>query len=330
MITPIQNSSLLVEFGPYKIPETAKNLIFFYLNFFSLLTCRLVSQNFNQNIDSLKNVDSLKDRKFERINIKLIKDFLFLKSKFTCLQSLNDKENFLLDEVIAQYPRYLDKLVLKKIHDLPHNFISKIVCVAAAKGREDLLKEIKRQCQDINFNKKVRFFKSKSVQILSSTETTDNTALHLAVFNGHLETVKFLVTYLNSVDSYNGSLNDYDLQRMNNDSSTRDVHIYETPLHIAVARGFEDITQFLVDSDADVNLQDHDGNTPLHLAAALGAKKIATILLRAGASTKTRNNKDQTPEQLAKEKQHTEMVKLLKNRFGSCKKVLQSLKWLHG
>lgn len=56
-----------------------------------------------------------------------------------------------------------------------------------------------------------------------------------------------------------------------------------TPLHIASARGDEDLGAFLVSKGADVKAADSRGVTPLHFAAASGAAGLADLLIAGGA-----------------------------------------------
>ena len=70
-----------------------------------------------------------------------------------------------------------------------------------------------------------------------------------------------------------------------------------TPLAHAIRRNRWDLTELLVDSGANVNVQigDSDGNTPLHLAAAGGDVKKVEWLLSKGADPQFKNFKQLTP-----------------------------------
>ncbi|XP_056162796.1 potassium channel SKOR isoform X2 [Syzygium oleosum] len=57
-----------------------------------------------------------------------------------------------------------------------------------------------------------------------------------------------------------------------------------SPLHLAAARGYEDIVLFLVQERVDVNTKDNFGNTALLEAIKNGNDQIASLLVREGAS----------------------------------------------
>ncbi|XP_039171682.1 potassium channel SKOR isoform X2 [Eucalyptus grandis] len=57
-----------------------------------------------------------------------------------------------------------------------------------------------------------------------------------------------------------------------------------SPLHLAAARGYEDIVFFLVQEGVDVNTKDNFGNTALLEAIKNGNDRIASLLVKEGAS----------------------------------------------
>jgi len=69
----------------------------------------------------------------------------------------------------------------------------------------------------------------------------------------------------------------------------------ETPLHLAAAKGFEDVARLLLVHKAKVNAQDSDGRTPLHLAAQGGHKGVLELLLASNAEVNAKDNKGWTP-----------------------------------
>lgn len=99
----------------------------------------------------------------------------------------------------------------------------------------------------------------------------------------------------------------------------------ETPLHLATIGGFAiffsqwncnlqlnasqwykcyvigktDVIKILIDSGADINAKNSDGNTSLHCAAALGMSKVVQFLIEMGADINVKNLKDQKPLDLA-------------------------------
>ncbi|CAG8548190.1 12197_t:CDS:2, partial [Racocetra persica] len=90
----------------------------------------------------------------------------------------------------------------------------------------------------------------------------DNSALFTAVENNDIKTVKNLVA-----------------------EKEIDVNIYDptndfTPLHIAVARDYLEMTKLLLASQANPNAQDGEGNTPLHFAAEGNNLKLLKCLVK--------------------------------------------------
>jgi ankyrin repeat protein len=84
-----------------------------------------------------------------------------------------------------------------------------------------------------------------------------------------------------------------------------------TPLHLAVRKGNEAITTFLIDQGADVHARTNDGWTPLHIAADQGNIALATLLITKGAAVDARNNEGSTPLHLAAFHDNAAMAQLL-------------------
>jgi hypothetical protein len=66
----------------------------------------------------------------------------------------------------------------------------------------------------------------------------------------------------------------------------------DTALHLAAARGDNDMVMLLLEHKADVNAKDEAGITPLHLAALHGQASVAKTLLGAGATVDAIGFKD--------------------------------------
>ncbi|KAL6605850.1 hypothetical protein ACP70R_041503 [Stipagrostis hirtigluma subsp. patula] len=62
-----------------------------------------------------------------------------------------------------------------------------------------------------------------------------------------------------------------------------------SPLHLAAARGYEDVVQFLVNEGVDINLADQFGNTPLMEAVKQGHDRVASLLYAKGAKLSLAN-----------------------------------------
>ncbi|XP_028078976.1 potassium channel KOR1-like [Camellia sinensis] len=62
-----------------------------------------------------------------------------------------------------------------------------------------------------------------------------------------------------------------------------------SPLHVAASKGYEEITEFLIQKGVVINITDNFGNTPLLEAIKNGHDHIASLLVKAGASLTIEN-----------------------------------------
>jgi ankyrin repeat protein len=85
----------------------------------------------------------------------------------------------------------------------------------------------------------------------------------------------------------------------------------ETPLYIAAQEGYVEIVKLLLDAGADKDKADEDDLTPLHIAAALGHSRIVMWLIEAGADKDKDNDNGETPLYIAAEVGHDRIIKLL-------------------
>ncbi|VDK73598.1 unnamed protein product [Litomosoides sigmodontis] len=67
-----------------------------------------------------------------------------------------------------------------------------------------------------------------------------------------------------------------------------------TALHVAAAKGYNDVMKLLLKAGADVNCRDRDGWTPLHAAAHWAEHEAAAILIQNGASFSEVTNNGET------------------------------------
>ena len=94
-----------------------------------------------------------------------------------------------------------------------------------------------------------------------------NRAFCNAVYNGHIELIKYLIKHsvgiAFSIDS---------------------VTVAGTALHIVAKPGHLNIVKCLLENGASVNLARHDGARPLHIATQFGHYDVVKVLLQGGAS----------------------------------------------
>jgi ankyrin repeat protein len=132
---------------------------------------------------------------------------------------------------------------------------------------------------------------------LANAEAADGFfPLGLAVFFGHLDTVKSLLDHGADID-----------QKSNNLQKV-------SPLNSAVAAGHLEIARLLIQRGADVNAPQQAGYTPLIAAAAAGQVEMVKNLLSAGADPSARLDDGRTALDLAVEKGLTSVAELLKTQ----------------
>ena len=120
------------------------------------------------------------------------------------------------------------------------------------------------------------------------------TALSLAVFFGHAETVNALLAAGAPVNA-----------------ASRET-MKMSPLGSALAAERNDIAGTLIDHGADVNAKAENDLTPLHTAAARGDLESAKLLLEHGADINATTKDGKTPIAYAQERNHPEMVEFLR------------------
>lgn len=89
----------------------------------------------------------------------------------------------------------------------------------------------------------------------------------------------------------------------------------DTCLHLAVRNGDNDLVKLMVDSGANVDASNADGQTALHLAALQGQEQIIKTLFIARANPTLKDREDRTPLHLAAERGHTSSVEFLADVF---------------
>ncbi|KAK7317109.1 hypothetical protein RJT34_01071 [Clitoria ternatea] len=71
-----------------------------------------------------------------------------------------------------------------------------------------------------------------------------------------------------------------------------------TPLHWAVDRGHQNVTELLVGRNTDVNAKDNDGQTPLHYAVTCEREGIAEYLVKHSADIDSKDNDGSSPRDI--------------------------------
>ncbi|MDH5386401.1 MAG: ankyrin repeat domain-containing protein [Candidatus Aminicenantes bacterium] len=104
--------------------------------------------------------------------------------------------------------------------------------------------------------------------------------IHDAIQKGDVARVKTLIS------------NNKELIQMKSDKG-------QTPLHLAVQNGNQEIVEFLISQGADINARDSEGNTPLLTALAFKKTETAKFLLSKGADVRIKNAQDEPPVFLA-------------------------------
>ncbi|MEG4582512.1 ankyrin repeat domain-containing protein [Microcoleus sp. MON1_C5] len=82
-----------------------------------------------------------------------------------------------------------------------------------------------------------------------------------------------------------------------------------TPLHLAVDRGSQDLAELLIANGARVNVRNENGQTPLYRAIAIGHNEIAALLINNGTDVNNIDGSGTTPLHKAA---HYGTVKILK------------------
>jgi len=88
-------------------------------------------------------------------------------------------------------------------------------------------------------------------------------------------------------------------------------HKGNTPLIWAVSEGRGDIVRLLVDSGADVNIQNFEGMTSLYLAVEHGDLEISTYLMENGANVNIQNETGQSAAHIASINGHLDCLQAL-------------------
>jgi ankyrin repeat protein len=122
---------------------------------------------------------------------------------------------------------------------------------------------------------------------------------------GYLEIVKLLVN--------KGA--DVNVKTVNSIVKKRGKNYGDTALIWASINGFDKVVKFLLENNANPNIQNDGGNTALIFAANEGHKKVVKILLDNDVEVETKTKNGDTALSKATEKGHKEIVKMLEDKI---------------
>lgn len=166
---------------------------------------------------------------------------------------------------------------------------------------------------------------SKHGEINSRAPITNTIPLHYAAFEGHVGTVRWLLSNGARVEltdcqgltalhfaAIRGHAAIIDiLLKHNSDRNATDTTLLWTPLHCACMGGHVDAVQALLQPCNGLNSQDAWGRTPLHLAAFAGSILCVRTLLANGAILDRKDANGSIPLDLAQLRHHTDVCLLL-------------------
>ena len=128
----------------------------------------------------------------------------------------------------------------------------------------------------------------------------DDLKVHEAVKSNNIEYVK----------SYLRKRNDTDIPLTDDDKNNR-------LIHLAVQYNKIDLVQLLIQLDADLDIQNYQGDTPLHIAISNNSFRIVEALLKAGAQLNIDNNKGESSTFKAIESNDINMLVYIYNKGGN-------------
>lgn len=126
-------------------------------------------------------------------------------------------------------------------------------------------------------------------------DPSGNTGFHVMIRQGFISTLKFIPPGMRAYVNVQENEQHY------------------TALHDAVLIESVEAVRFLIELNANINLQDRQGNTPLHYAAQLNNVPLAELLLSHKAEPNTMNNDGKTALNIALESECTDIIFLLLN-----------------
>ncbi|RWS25067.1 Ankyrin repeat domain-containing protein 50-like protein [Leptotrombidium deliense] len=162
---------------------------------------------------------------------------------------------------------------------------STLYCVASSSDDDPVSLEILRHLASLGADLEARDFEKR-------------TALHVASWQGHRNTVKTLLECGADVNACDGE--------------------GRTPLHMCAWNGFTDILGLLIDADADINHRTSQGATPLLIGAQQGHIDVCAMLLAAGADAAHCDSYGRNSQDVAINCGHRNIAILIESHLNSC------------
>ncbi len=207
----------------------------------------------------------------------------------------------------------------------------RVVMKAVQNSRFDVLRALIDGGADLNYQDvqgttplmhAIRFGKKRGIEMLlaakanlSLTNVLGQNALIFAISSGDHYLVQSLVdgganvNFTTNANSTGSGVNNYRWGKRIDKGR-------DTPLIEATKKGSFEMVRLLIKADADLNIQNGDGNTALLVAAANGNLPIVRILLEAGADPSIKDNKDQNLVAIAIQSQQTELLEYIGQNGG--------------
>jgi ankyrin repeat protein len=140
---------------------------------------------------------------------------------------------------------------------------------------------------------KVKALVKSSPELLEDQHDADSTPLFMAVQMGNEDMVQALLDAGAKVDHGTNS---------------------QTPLHVAIAKGYQPIAEALLKHKADANAADSNGQPPLFQAVIKGDKDLVTLLIDHGAKVSVEDKQGATPMAYAMTYDKPELMELLESK----------------
>ncbi|CAM9283258.1 unnamed protein product [Phaeothamnion confervicola] len=144
----------------------------------------------------------------------------------------------------------------------------------------------------LDYNK-VRLLLESGEEDVNAVDGEGNTSLHFAAAQGH-ESLTWLLLSNGANVCYKNDI------------------FQDSCLHESARGGHVRVVQMLLDSSADANAANEDGDTPMHTACTWSRPEVVRVLIDFGAAIDVKNAQGLTPLQIAEQKGDIVSVEILK------------------